>query len=87
MDTYDIQWKPSAAKDLRRLDRRVIPKILKAVENLASNPFPSSVRKMRGAERSYRIRIGDYRLIYSVFKTHLVIEIIRVRHRKDVYRT
>lgn len=86
MATYRIQWKPSAVKELRKLDRQVIPRIVKAVESLSSNPFPSGVRKLYSSEHSYHIRVGDYRIIYSVSESNLVIEIIRVRHRKDIYR-
>ncbi|MFQ6115225.1 MAG: type II toxin-antitoxin system RelE/ParE family toxin [bacterium] len=86
MVIFKTRWKPSAAKELRGLDRQIIPRILKAVESLSSNPFPSGVHKLHGSEHSYRIRIGDYRVIYSVSESHLVIEIIRVRHRKNIYR-
>ena len=86
MAIYKIQWKPSAVKELRRLDRQVVPRIVKAVESLSSNPFPAGVRKLYSSEHSYRIKIGDYRVIYSVIESHLVIEIVRVRHRKDIYR-
>ena len=77
---------PSAVKELRRIDRKVVPRIVKAVESLSSNPFPVGVRKLYSSEHSYRIRVGDYRVIYTVFESHLVIEIIRIRHRKDIYR-
>ena len=86
MAIYKIQWKPSAVKELKRLDRQVVPRIIKAIESLSSNLFPKGVRKLFSSEHSYRIRIGDYRVIYSVFESHLVIEIVRIRHRKDIYR-
>jgi mRNA interferase RelE/StbE len=53
---------------------------------LSNEPFPHGVKKLVGSEFSYRIRIGDYRVVYEVFESRLIIEIIRVRHRKDVYR-
>ncbi len=86
MAIYEIQWKPSAVKELRRVDRKFVSGIVKAVESLSSNPFPAGVRKLYSSEHSYRIRVGDYRVIYTVFESHLVIEIIRIRHRKDIYR-
>jgi len=85
MASYKIVWKNSARKELKRVDREVIPKILKAVEALAINPFPADVKKISGSEHSYRIRIGDYRIVYNVASSLLIIEIIRVGHRKDVY--
>ena len=86
MGTYQIEWKSSALRELKRLDRQIIPRIVAVVENLSSNPFPQGVRKLHGAEATYRIRVGDYRVIYEVFSNRLIIEITRVRHRKDVYR-
>ena len=85
MATYRIEWKSSALHELKRLDRQVVPRIVGAVETLASDPFPSGIKKLHGGERTYRLRVGDYRVIYEVFSDYLVIEIARVRHRKDVY--
>ncbi len=53
---------------------------------LANDPFPRGVRKLVGSEFSYRIRVGEYRVVYEVFESRLLIEIVRVRHRKDAYR-
>ena len=86
MDTYRIEWKSSARKELRKIDRKFIPQIIQTVESLAEEPFPSGVRKLQGGEHSYRIRIADYRIIYQVFETTLIVEIIRVRHRREAYR-
>jgi len=86
MATYLIEWKSSALRELKRLDRQVIPRIVAAVTALASNPFPSGARKLHGGEVTYRIRVGDYRVIYEVVSDRLLIEVVRVRHRKDAYR-
>jgi len=86
MVIYKIEWKPSALRELKRLDRQVIGRIIKGVESLAENPFPPGIKKLAGSEYTYRLRIGDYRVIYEVVNNQLVIEVIRVRHRKDVYR-
>jgi len=86
MATYSILWKPSAVKDLRRIDRVAVPRILKSIEALSSDPFQGASRKLKGSEDSYRIRVGDYRVTYHVFKSEVIIEIIRVRHRREVYR-
>ena len=75
MATYKIEWKPSAIKELRKLDRPFIPRIIEKVEALSSNPFPSGVRKLRCGEHSYRIRVGDYRVIYTVFESQSTITI------------
>ena len=85
MASYKIEWKRSAAKELRTLPRDVVERILKAVEHLSIEPYPSGVRKLVGAVHTYRIREGNYRVIYTVTASSLVIEIIRVGHRKGVY--
>ena len=86
MDTYRIEWKPSALRELKKLDRQAIPRIVRAIENLAKDPFQQGIKKLMGSEHTYRMRVGDYRVIYEVFSGRLIIEVIRVRHRKDVYR-
>jgi mRNA interferase RelE/StbE len=86
MVSYQIEWKSSAYKELQKLPRPIIGKIVAAVAELSSEPYPHGVKKLIGSERSYRIRIGDYRVVYEIIENKLIIEIVRVRHRKDVYR-
>jgi mRNA interferase RelE/StbE len=86
MASYKIEWKQSAKKEIRKLDKTVIPKILEAVAVLAENPRPRGSKKLRETEHTYRIRVGDYRVIYSIFSSVLTIEIVKVGHRKDIYR-
>ena len=86
MDFYKIEWKHSARKELKRLEKKIIPRIIEAVEALSKNPYPPGFRKITGAEHTYRIRIGEYRIVYSVESKRLIIEIIRVGHRKNVYK-
>ena len=86
MKSFDIQWKSSAKKELRKIDRTKISKILKDIEALSQEPYPTNHKKILGTEHIYRIKIGNYRVIYSVENQKLIIEIIRVRHRKEVYR-
>jgi len=63
-----IDWKPTALKELKKIDRQFIPRVVKAVEGLAVNPLPQGVRKIQGGEHSYRIRIGDYRIVSLSFR-------------------
>jgi mRNA interferase RelE/StbE len=86
MASYRIEWKASAGKELKRLDRSAVPRIVEAVGRLAKNPFPQGCRKLKGSGETYRIRVGDYRIVYKVVQDCLIVEIVRVRHRKDVYR-
>lgn len=86
MGCYRIEWKQSARKELRQLSKDTIARTIKGIEALADNPMPPQSRKLSGAEHLYRLRLGDYRIVYFVHTSVLVIEIIRIRHRRDVYR-
>ena len=86
MGLFKVDPKSSLEHDLRRIDNQFIPKILEAIENLADNPFPVQSRKMKGSESSYRLRVGDYRVIYQVDAETKVITVYHARHRKDVYK-
>jgi len=86
MASYKIRWKSSAKKELKKLDKKIILRILQAVEKLANNPRQSGSRKLVGSESIYRIRVGDYRIIYNIESSLLTIEIIKVGHRREVYR-
>ena len=86
MAFYQIEWKPSALKELKRLPRDVIPRIVAAVDALASNAFPQGVVRLKGYHNLHRIRVGDYRIVYTVEDDVLRIEIVRVGHRRNVYR-
>jgi len=86
MDSYEIRWKRSAERELRNLDSKQISRIIQKVETLATDPFPRGCRKLRGTEQTYRIRVGDYRVIYQVDEHTKVVTIYHVRHRRDVYR-
>ena len=86
MGTYQIEWKTSALRELKRLDRQVVPRIVTAVESLTIQPLPAGVSKLQGSQRTYRIRVGNYRVIYELYESRLVVEVVRVRHRKGAYR-
>ena len=86
MASCRVDWKRSAEKDLRRVDRRYILRILNAAERLARTPVPPSSRRLHGAERSYRLRVGDYRVIYEYDSATATVTIFHVRHRREAYR-
>ncbi len=86
MERFDIQWRNSTRKDIRSLPRHEVARVVAAVGQLADEPLPHGSQKLAGSERTYRIRVGDYRVIYEVFSDSRIIEVQRVRHRKDVYR-
>ena len=86
MDCYRIVWKQSARKELRKLPKVAIARIVTLVGDLAENPVPPGVKKLAGTSHTYRIRTGNYRVVYNIDNDVLVVEIVRVGHRKEVYR-
>ena len=84
---YSICWKVTAEKQLKTLPKAVIKAVLVTVEGLATNPYPPNTKKLKGSDKAYfRARTGDYRIIYEVRNQELIISIIEVGHRKDIYR-
>jgi len=86
MVSYNIIFKPSVEKDLRALSKSVISRVMKQIEALKDNPLPRRSIKLAGAERLYRIRIGDYRVVYGLDRETKQVVIHYVRHRREVYR-
>ena len=86
MASYKIVFKPSVEKDLRSLPQSVVARVVKHIEALKDEPLPRQSIKLAGAELLYRIRIGDYRVIYGVDKEAKQVIVHYVRHRRDVYR-
>ena len=84
--TYRIEVKPQAEKALARIPNPHRRRIAKAIDGLARTPRPPGCAKLAGAEDACRIRVGDYRVGYQVADKVLIVYIIRVAHRKDVYR-
>ncbi len=85
MASYRLEWRLSTRKDLRRITSADLLRILSAAEALAANPFPPGCVKLSGSERSYRVRVGNYRILYDVHEKKLIIEVIKIGHRKDVH--
>ena len=86
MGVYNLCWKESVQKDFRRLPPVIISRVIKKVESLPANPVPVDSRKLRDTEHTYRVRVGDYRIIYQVNVSDKEIVVCRVRHRKDAYK-
>ena len=86
MSFYKVQLKKSAEKTLFKLSKPTISKLIQLLLELESNPRPSGCKKLTGSKNSYRIRSGDYRIIYSIFDDVLIIDVIKIGHRKEVYR-
>lgn len=86
MASYKVFLKPSVEKDLRALPKAIIGRIFQYIEQLRDDPFPRQSIKLAGAEQLYRLRMGDYRIIYSVDKEAKQITVHYVRHRREAYR-
>ena len=86
MPDYTVSFRRSAEKDLRRLDATVQRRALRAIDGLAREPRPPGCRKLVGSEDAFRIRIGDYRVIYTVGDAVCIVTIESVRHRREAYR-
>jgi mRNA interferase RelE/StbE len=83
---YRIEFSPSAESQFKKLPREVQTRLKPRIDGLTENPFPRGVRKLSAEENLYRLRIGDYRIIYQVKGRVLLILILKIGHRKDVYR-
>lgn len=83
---YRVLLERSAEKDLSRLASTVHDRIIEALRGLASNPRPAGCRKLAGTKHDWRIRVGDYRIIYEITDAVRVVRVHRVRHRGEVYR-
>jgi len=86
MGLFKIEVKGSTEHDLKKIDKQYIPRIVETIESLAENPFPVQSKKLKDSELSYRLRVGDYRVIYQVDHVNKSITIYHIRHRKDVYK-
>jgi mRNA interferase RelE/StbE len=83
--TYRIEIAPRAARQLRRLDARARKRVQAAIELLADNPRPPSTKKLVGGNGEWRIRTGDYRVVYEIHDNVLLVLVVAVGHRRDIY--
>jgi mRNA interferase RelE/StbE len=84
--SYEITTPKSVQKQIAALSAEIILRIDEAILDLAENPRPDGVTKLKGTDRTYRIRVGDYRIVYDVYDKELVVLLIRCQHRREVYR-
>jgi mRNA interferase RelE/StbE len=85
MGKYKIKFKKSAEKELRKIPAKELKKILAKIKNLSDNPHPKGSIKLANQEK-YRIRFGNYRILYNIENNILTVFIVQVGHRKEVYR-
>lgn len=84
---YKIAYKTSAEKSFSKLPRDVQKRIFSAIEGLAENPRPPGVKKLQSVLDLYRIRVGDYRVVYTIEDGELKILVVTISHRRDVYQS
>ena len=85
MASYKLVIKKSVAKDLKSIPKKDVKRILSAIQKLADKPRPSQAKKLSGQER-FRIRQGNYRILYTIEDNRLVVCVVKVGNRRDVYR-
>lgn len=85
MANYAIDFKPSARRELENLSDRLIARLLTKIEGLGTDPRPPGCKKLRGYKDLWRIRVGEYRVVYIVDDDHRMVSITRVAHRREVY--
>lgn len=86
MPEYKLQFARSARKELEALPAPIVRRILPRIESLLTDPRPAGCKKLIGTHGLWRIRVGDYRVIYSILDVIVTVEVIAVRHRGDAYR-
>ncbi|MEO8561570.1 MAG: type II toxin-antitoxin system RelE/ParE family toxin [bacterium] len=83
---YRLTIDPATVRELKKLDPKIRQTVASAINALANDPRPDGVRKLSGSKDSYRIRAGDYRILYRIADHELLVLVVKVGHRRDVYR-
>lgn len=86
MSHYRVDIARRAIKALTALPRQEQQRVRAAIDLLADNPRPPGCTKLTAEDKTYRVRVGVYRIVYEVFDDHLVIDVVRIGHRRDIYR-
>jgi mRNA interferase RelE/StbE len=83
--SYRVVLTSSAEKELKGLPAQLNARIVPRLESLADNPRPPRCRKLKGGDKEWRIRVSDYRVVYTIDDARLLVEVTRIRHRREVY--
>ncbi|ELP56564.1 MULTISPECIES: type II toxin-antitoxin system RelE family toxin [Microcystis] len=86
MSNYQIRLKTSAAKEFKKLPSSIRQRVSDSLEKLQQDPRPSGVVKLKGEDKMYRLRVGDYRIVYTIEDNDKIIKVTRIGHRQDVYQ-
>ena len=85
MAKYAVEFKASARKELERLPAKLVQRIFPKIEGLAAEPRPTGCKKLKGGDKEWRIRVSDYRVIYTIDDSKLLVTVTRIRNRSEVY--
>jgi mRNA interferase RelE/StbE len=85
VSSYRVELKPSARRELEHLPDQVIARVFRRLEDLESRPRPPGCKKLKGGHSEWRIRVGDYRVVYTIDDGKRLVEVTRIRHRSEVY--
>jgi mRNA interferase RelE/StbE len=83
---YEVLLESRAERDLKKLPGEVFHRIIPPLKSLADNPKPRGARKISGSKKDWRLRIGDYRVIYEIDEQAKCVKVLRIRHRREAYR-
>lgn len=86
MAEYAVTFSRPARKELEKLPPQLVERIFPKIESLAVEPRPTGCKKLKGGQNLWRIRVGDYRVVYSLDDSRATVDIVAVRHRSEVYR-
>ncbi|GIW40904.1 MAG: hypothetical protein KatS3mg076_1481 [Candidatus Binatia bacterium] len=86
MAEYAITFARSARRELESLDDPLLARVLARIEGLAKEPRPPGSRKLRGGQNLWRLRVGNYRIVYGIDDRRRVVDIVTIRHRREAYR-
>lgn len=84
--SYKVEILKGALKQLKKLSSEVQERIQVKIDDLSTEPRPSGVKKLKGKENTYRIRVGDYRILYDIFDDVLLVTVVEIGHRSNVYK-
>jgi mRNA interferase RelE/StbE len=85
VNSYNVALTTSAAKELDCLPAKVVDRVMPRLEQLASTPRPPGCKKLKGGDNEWRIRVGDYRIVYVIDDTAKSVDVTRIAHRREVY--
>lgn len=83
---YRVEFAPKAARQFRALDKGLQTRLVRRIDGLAANPRPQGVKKLAGEDDLYRLRVGDYRILYQIQEQRLIVLVVGVGHRSEIYR-